>query len=305
MRGMGTAAKRPDAGKSPQALNLQQTIQYMWPYLWAFKGRILLAMLALVAAKATTLLLPYALKLIVDGLDRSIHPTIVLPVLLIIGYGLLRFGTVFFGEIRDALFSRVTEHAMRQIGLRVFKHLHQLELSFHLDRNTGGISRDIERGTNGLSFLMRFLMFNIVPTVLEIVLVALIFWNLFSVWYAVITAVAVAVYILFTVRVTEWRNQFIRAANQADSRLDPARRCTHAGQQPAAADGAVVSDTPGAGLTCPAAGNPITCAASGGGACPGAGALPSLVGGGVAVPVLPAGGVVTFTVPCQVSASGF
>ncbi|MBU2277326.1 MAG: ABC transporter ATP-binding protein/permease [Gammaproteobacteria bacterium] len=217
MRGMGTAAKRPDAGKSVQALNLKQTIQYMWPYLWAFKGRILLAVLALVAAKGTTLLLPYALKLIVDGLDRSLQPTITLPLLLIIGYGLLRFGTVFFGEIRDALFSRVTEHAMRKIGLRVFQHLHQLELAFHLDRNTGGISRDIERGTNGLSFLMRFLMFNIVPTLLEIVLVAAIFWGLFSFWYALITAVTVSFYIWFTVAITEWRNKFIREANQADS----------------------------------------------------------------------------------------
>jgi ATP-binding cassette, subfamily B, heavy metal transporter len=217
MRGMGTAAKRPDAGKSVQALNLKQTIQYMWPYLWAFKGRILLAVLALVAAKGATLILPYALKLIVDGLDRSLQPTITLPLLLIIGYGLLRFGTVFFGEIRDALFSRVTEHAMRKIGLRVFQHLHQLELAFHLDRNTGGISRDIERGTNGLSFLMRFLMFNIVPTLLEIVLVAAIFWGLFSFWYALITAVTVSFYIWFTVAITEWRNKFIREANQADS----------------------------------------------------------------------------------------
>lgn len=217
MRGMGTAAKRPDASRSAQALNLQQTIRYMWPYLWAFKGRIVLALLALIAAKATTLLLPYALKLIVDSLDSSLQPILTLPLLLIIGYGLLRFGTVFFGEVRDALFSRVTEHAMRQIGLRVFKHLHQLELSFHLDRNTGGISRDIERGTNGLSFLMRFLMFNIVPTLLEIVLVAAIFWGLFSFWYALITAVAVSLYIWFTVVITEWRNKFIREANQADS----------------------------------------------------------------------------------------
>jgi ATP-binding cassette subfamily B protein len=217
MRGMGTAAKRPDASRSAQALNLQQTIRYMWPYLWAFKGRILLALLALIAAKATTLLLPYALKLIVDSLDSSLQQTLTLPLMLIIGYGLLRFGTVFFGEVRDALFSRVTEHAMRQIGLRVFNHLHQLELSFHLDRNTGGISRDIERGTNGLSFLMRFMMFNIVPTLLEIVLVAAIFWGLFSFWYALITAVAVSLYIWFTVAITEWRNQFIREANQADS----------------------------------------------------------------------------------------
>ncbi|MCT6701397.1 ABC transporter ATP-binding protein/permease [Rheinheimera sp. 4Y26] len=214
---MGTAAKRPDASRSAQAFNLQQTIRYMLPYLLTFKGRVILALLALVAAKAATLLLPYLLKLIVDSLDSSLQPVVVLPLLLLLAYGLMRFGSVFFGEVRDALFSRVTEHAMRQIGLKVFNHLHQQELSFHLERNTGGISRDIERGTNGLSFLMRFLMFNIVPTLLEIVLVAIIFWGLFSFWYALITAIAVACYIWFTVKVTEWRNQFIRDANQADS----------------------------------------------------------------------------------------
>lgn len=217
MRGMGTAAKRPDASRSAQAFNLQQTIRYMLPYLLIFKGRVILALVALVAAKAATLLLPYLLKLIVDSLDSSLQPVVVLPLLLLLAYGLMRFGSVFFGEVRDALFSRVTEHAMRQIGLKVFNHLHQQELSFHLERNTGGISRDIERGTNGLSFLMRFLMFNIVPTLLEIVLVAIIFWGLFSFWYALITAIAVACYIWFTVKVTEWRNQFIRDANQADS----------------------------------------------------------------------------------------
>lgn len=217
MRGMGTAAKRDDASRSAQAFNLQQTIRYMLPYLLTFKGRVILALLALVAAKAATLLLPYLLKLIVDSLDSSLQPVVVLPLLLLLAYGLMRFGSVFFGEVRDALFSRVTEHAMRQIGLKVFNHLHQQELSFHLERNTGGISRDIERGTNGLSFLMRFLMFNIVPTLLEIVLVAIIFWGLFSFWYALITAIAVACYIWFTVKVTEWRNQFIRDANQADS----------------------------------------------------------------------------------------
>lgn len=217
MRGMGTAAKRPDASRSAQAFNLQQTFRYMLPYLLTFKGRVILALLALVAAKAATLLLPYLLKLIVDSLDSSLQPVVVLPLLLLLAYGLMRFGSVFFGEVRDALFSRVTEHAMRQIGLKVFNHLHQQELSFHLERNTGGISRDIERGTNGLSFLMRFLMFNIVPTLLEIVLVAIIFWGLFSFWYALITAIAVACYIWFTVKVTEWRNQFIRDANQADS----------------------------------------------------------------------------------------
>ncbi|MDZ7869511.1 MAG: ABC transporter ATP-binding protein/permease [Rheinheimera sp.] len=217
MRGMRSTAKQPEPSRRSEAASLSETIRYMRPYFAAFPWHVTGAILALIAAKAATLALPYGLKLIIDALDPSLNNAALLPLWLILGYGLLRFGSVLFGEVRDALFGRVTEHAMRALGLKVFMHLHRLELGFHLDRQTGGISRDIERGTNGLSFLMRFLMFNIVPTVLEIVLVALIFWNLFSVWYAVITAVAVAVYILFTVRVTEWRNQFIRAANQADS----------------------------------------------------------------------------------------
>ncbi len=217
MRGMRSTAKQPEPSRRQEAASLSETIRYMRPYFAAFPWHVIGAILALIAAKAATLALPYGLKLIIDALDPSLNSLALLPLWLILGYGLLRFGSVLFGEVRDALFGRVTEHAMRALGLKVFIHLHRLELGFHLDRQTGGISRDIERGTNGLSFLMRFLMFNIVPTVLEIVLVALIFWNLFSFWYAVITAVAVAVYILFTVRVTEWRSQFIRAANQADS----------------------------------------------------------------------------------------
>jgi ATP-binding cassette subfamily B protein len=217
MRGMGTAAKRADAAKQAEALNLKQTVEYMWPYIWAFKGRVLLALAALLAAKAATLYLPYALKLIIDDLDPSLNSVLSLPLAFLLFYGALRFGSVFFGEVRDALFSRVTEHAMRKVGLRVFNHLHQLELSFHLDRQTGGISRDIERGTNGISFLMRFLMFNIVPTLLEILMVAVIFALLFSYWYAVLTFVAVALYVAFTFYVTEWRNKYIREANQADS----------------------------------------------------------------------------------------
>lgn len=217
MRGFAGAAKRADAVKTTDAATLSETMRYMLPYLLTYKGHVLLAVLALIAAKAATLLLPYGLKLIVDDLDPSLNTAVMLPFLLIIAYGLLRFASVLFGEIRDALFGRVTEHAMRQVGLRVFKHLHQLDLQFHLERQTGGISRDIERGTNGISFLMRFMMFNILPTIIEIVLVAIIFWSLFSVWYAVTTVVAVAIYILFTVKITEWRNQYIREANQADT----------------------------------------------------------------------------------------
>ncbi|MFY0664362.1 MAG: ABC transporter ATP-binding protein/permease [Natronospirillum sp.] len=217
---MGGGSERSAASgpsRAQEALNLRQSVRYLLPYLWAFKGRVLLALLALLAAKGATLLMPWALKNIIDGVDRSLQPELVLPLAFLLFYGLLRFGGVFFGELRDAIFSRVTEHAMRQIGLRVFKHLHALELAFHLERQTGGISRDIERGTSGISFLMRFLMFNIVPTLFEILMVAIIFTVAFSAWYALITVVAVTLYVLFTVLTTEWRNRFVRAANQADS----------------------------------------------------------------------------------------
>ena len=220
MRGMHSSGLSAHPNQEPRPdtrLHLRQSLGYLLPYLWQFKGRVLLAILALLAAKGATLAMPWALKHIVDGVDASLSPNLVLPVAFVVAYGLLRFASVFFGELRDALFSRVTEHAMRQIGLRVFKHLHALELAFHLERATGGVSRDIERGTNGISFLMRFLMFNIVPTLFEIAMVAIIFAAAFSLWYALITLVAVAIYVAFTIYTTEWRNQFVREANQADS----------------------------------------------------------------------------------------
>ncbi len=214
MRGM---SRKEQVTRSPDAMNLSQSIKTLWPYLMTFKGRVILAVLALIAAKGATLLMPWALKEIIDAVDASINPLLSVPIALLIAYGLLRFASVFFGEVRDALFGRVTEHAMRHIGLKVFKHLHSLELAFHLDRQTGGISRDIERGTSGLSFLMRFLMFNIVPTLFEIITVAIIFATLFSPWFALVTLIAVASYITFTVIVTQWRNRFIREANAADN----------------------------------------------------------------------------------------
>ena len=211
MRSRQSSVKRPDA------MNLKQSIQTLWPYITKFKGRVLIAILALVGAKGATLLMPWALKEIIDSVDKSINPLLLVPTLLLVMYGALRFASVFLGEVRDAVFSRVTEHAMRDIGLKVFKHLHSLDLAFHLDRQTGGISRDIERGTSGLSFLMRFLMFNIVPTLFEIMTVAIIFGSLFSIWFALITLLAVAIYIFFTVTVTQWRNRFIRESNAADN----------------------------------------------------------------------------------------
>ncbi|QBL08809.1 ABC transporter ATP-binding protein/permease [Rheinheimera sp. D18] len=217
MRGMRSAAKQPEPTKTHDATNLKQTLAMLWPYLWQFKYRVLLALLALIAAKAATLLMPLALKYIIDALDGNRHQLLMVPVVLLLLYGGLRFAGVFLGEVRDALFGRVTEHAMRQLGLRVFQHLHSLELAFHLDRQTGGISRDIERGTNGLSFLMRFLMFNIVPTLFEIAAVTIIFATLFSPLYSLITLIAVSIYIFFTVVITEWRNKYTREANQADN----------------------------------------------------------------------------------------
>ncbi|MBW4965320.1 ABC transporter ATP-binding protein/permease [Pseudoalteromonas sp. CR1] len=208
---------RQNVEKRADAMNLKQSVKTLWPYITKFKGRVLIALLALIGAKGATLLMPWALKEIIDSVDKSINPILVLPALLLLMYGSLRFASVFLGEVRDAVFSRVTEHAMRNIGLKVFKHLHSLELAFHLDRQTGGISRDIERGTSGLSFLMRFLMFNIVPTLFEILTVAIIFGTLFSVWFALITLLAVGVYIFFTVTVTQWRNRFIRESNAADN----------------------------------------------------------------------------------------
>jgi ATP-binding cassette, subfamily B, heavy metal transporter len=217
MRGMRSAAKQPEPSKRPEAANLKQTLAMLWPYLWQFKYHVLLAVFALIAAKAAVLLMPLALKYIIDALDGSQQPMLLVPVALLLLYGGLRFATVFFGEVRDALFGRVTEHAMRKLGLRVFQHLHSLELAFHLDRQTGGISRDIERGSNGLSFLMRFLMFNIVPTLFEILAVAVIFASLFSPLYSLVTVLAVTLYIFFTVVITEWRNKYTREANQADN----------------------------------------------------------------------------------------
>ncbi|RYY73763.1 MAG: ABC transporter ATP-binding protein/permease [Gammaproteobacteria bacterium] len=217
MRGMSRTEPVQKKHGEQLKVDLKETIQYLWPYLWDFKGRVILAVIALIGAKLATLLMPWALKHVIDSVDPNVRPEIYLPLTFLIFYGLLRFGSVFLGEIRDALFGRVTERAMRKVGLRVFKHLHSLELAFHLDRATGGISRDIERGTNGISFLMRFLMFNIVPTLVEIFSVAIIFAVAFSYWYAIITLLAVVIYIVFTIVTTEWRNRFVREANAADS----------------------------------------------------------------------------------------
>ena len=196
-----------------------KVIAGLWPYLAEFRGRVMLALGFLIFSKLATVATPVALKYIVDYLDqnRSGDILIWIPVLLVVAYGLLRFGSTLFSELRDAAFARVAERAMRRVSLRVFEHLHNRELAFHLDRKTGGLARDIERGTNGISFLLRFTLFNIVPTLLEILLVAGILFVVFNVGYVLAILVAVVVYVVFSIKVTEWRTKYVREANARDN----------------------------------------------------------------------------------------
>ncbi len=193
-------------------------LKSLWPFLWQYRYRVGIAFSLLIIAKVATVTMPWALKVIVDSLDQGQVEQLIVPMSMLLLYGFLRFGTVFFSELRDAVFSRVTERTMRMVGLKVFKHLHQLELDFHLSRQTGGISRDIDRGTNGISFMMRMMVFNIVPTLFELSLVAGILFINFSPWYSILTVGAVLTYIAFTVFTTEWRTKFVREANMLDSK---------------------------------------------------------------------------------------
>jgi len=188
------------------------------PYLFEFKKRIAFAMLCLVLTKIASVYLPFILKDIIDTLDTNLDKAlIVVPLALVATYGGVRLSIVLLAEIRDTLFGRVTERAIRRIGLKVFRHLHHLDLDFHLDRQTGGLSRDIDRGTSGISFLMRFMVFNIVPTMLEIVMVIIIFHIKYGIWFSLITLISVVIYISYSVYATELRTRFVRAANKADS----------------------------------------------------------------------------------------
>lgn len=195
-----------------------QVLKELWPYLQEFRQRVMLALLCLVGAKIASVGLPFVLKHIVDALDKdSSQQIILLPLGLLLAYGLVRFSNVLFGELRDTLFGRVTERAMRRVGLRVFKHLHNLDIAFHLERRTGGLSRDIERGTSGISFLLRFMVFNIAPTLLEIGMVMCLLWWQYHVGFALVVLVSVFAYIGFSVFTTEWRTGFLREVNHAES----------------------------------------------------------------------------------------
>ncbi|NCN89355.1 MAG: ABC transporter ATP-binding protein/permease, partial [Gallionella sp.] len=196
-----------------------KAIRSLVPYLLEFKWRVTAVVLLLVASKLANVGVPLLLKEIVDAMSLP-QAMLAVPVMLIFAYGLLRLLSSAFGELRDALFAKVTQRAIRRVALQVFEHLHNLSLRFHLDRQTGGVSRDIERGTRGISFLLTFMLFNILPTLLEIFLVAAILFVKYDPWFAIITFVTLAAYIAFTLVVTEWRMVFRRTMNDMDSKAN-------------------------------------------------------------------------------------
>jgi ATP-binding cassette subfamily B protein len=189
------------------------------PYIFEFRGRVLLALTFLASAKLANVGVPLVMKGIVDGLDPKLQ-AVAVPVALLAAYGLLRFSTTLFGELRDVVFVRVTQHAIRRVALNVFRHLHGLSLRFHLDRQTGGMTRDIERGTRGISTLLSYLLFSIIPVILEFTLVAAVLLSKFDWRFAAVTFGAVVLYIGFTIMVTEWRIEIRRRANELDSRAN-------------------------------------------------------------------------------------
>jgi ABC-type transport system involved in Fe-S cluster assembly fused permease/ATPase subunit len=189
------------------------------PYLWEYRWRVLAALLLLVSAKLTNVAVPLVMKDVVDGLDPKLA-VMVVPAALLAAYGLLRFSTTLFAELRDVVFVRVTQRAIRRVALGVFRHLHQLSLRFHLERQTGGMTRDIERGTRGISTLLSYLIFSILPVILEFALVAAVLLAKFDWRFAAITFGAVAVYLSFTFLVSEWRIAIRKRANELDSKAN-------------------------------------------------------------------------------------
>ncbi|WP_287879776.1 ABC transporter ATP-binding protein/permease [Aquitalea sp.] len=207
------------SGPAPANRNDLQTLRTLLPYLWAFKGRVLLALSCMILAKVAAVTVPLYLKDIVDRL--SVPATLLaVPVMALVGYGVARLTSSVLGELRDAVFARVIQGAVRSVARGVFQHLLRLSLRFHLDRQTGGMSRDIERGTKGIGFLLNFMVFNILPTLLEIGMVSVILFSRYAWVFAAVTLGTIAIYIVFTLVVTEWRTVFRRSMNDLDSRAN-------------------------------------------------------------------------------------
>ncbi|WER46457.1 ABC transporter ATP-binding protein/permease [Cupriavidus sp. WKF15] len=200
-----------------------QTVRNLLPYVWHYKWRVMLALVCLVAAKVANLGVPVLMKRLIDSMNISAgdpRALLVVPVGLIVAYGVLRLSSTLFTELREILFSKVTQSAVREIALQVFRHLHALSLRFHLDRQTGGMSRDIERGTRGIQSLISYSLYSILPTLVEMGLVLGFFVLHYDIWFAAITGCALVSYIVFTIVVTEWRTHFRRKMNELDSRAN-------------------------------------------------------------------------------------
>ena len=210
-----------DAPPNDGTRNDWQTIRTLVPYLWPadsaeMRIRAVVAMLLLATAKGITVGVPILYKLAVDAISDKTVDIIVVPVTLLIAYGVARVLSLAFGELRDAVFAKVAQRAIRQAGLRTFQHLHRLAMRFHMDRQTGGLSRAVERGTKGIDFVLNFMLFNVIPTLFEIFLICGVLWGLFNFWFALVTFVTIGIYITWTVMVTDWRLKFRRRMNESD-----------------------------------------------------------------------------------------
>ena len=195
-----------------------KTVRTLLPYLLAYRGRVLIALACLIGAKVANVTVPLVLKRIVDELTGP--QILVLPLALLAAYGAARLSTTVFTELREYLFAKVTQRAVRTIALKVFRHLHALSLRFHLSRQTGGLTRDVERGTRGISTLISFTLFSILPTLVEIGLVSAILIARYDIWFIGITLCALVLYIIYTITITEWRTSFRRTMNELDSRAN-------------------------------------------------------------------------------------
>ncbi|MCS0592353.1 ABCB family ABC transporter ATP-binding protein/permease [Massilia norwichensis] len=223
MRRSSPSSSLPPAGDPNARRNDWAVIGTLLPYLWVYKWRVMAALVCLIGAKVANIGVPLVLKNIVDSLSITpSHPyaLLVLPLGALLAYGALRFSTTLFTELREFLFARVTQRAVRTIALKVFRHLHALSLRFHLNRQTGGMTRDIERGTRGVSSLVSYSLFSILPTLVEITLVLGYLAARYDKWFSIITAAALVTYITFTIVVTEWRTHFRRTMNELDSKAN-------------------------------------------------------------------------------------
>jgi ATP-binding cassette subfamily B protein len=209
----------PTASASPARANEWRAVGMLVPYLWEFRARVVVALALLVGAKLANVGVPLVMKEVVDSLDAR-TAVLAVPLALLATYGILRFSTTLFAELRDVVFVRVAQRAIRRVALTVFRHMHSLSLRFHLERQTGGVSRDIERGTRGISTLLSYMLFSIIPVILEFSLVAAILLAKFDWRFAAVTFTAVAVYMAFTITITEWRMDIRRRANELDSRAN-------------------------------------------------------------------------------------